>query len=112
MASSSCSRPAGSAEAQAAYGQLLKDLAERGIEAAINSAKRRQSVPEEPNRGMLLVDLLLRFATERLPKYKPAERRCIRGVTKIARKLYGETFAEEFDVLRLGTVREAMIRNG
>lgn len=104
--------PEGSSEALAAYGKLLKDLAEQGKDAAITAAKRRQSVPREPKQGAQLAELLLRFKNERLLKYTDAEQRCIGSAIKIARELYGLTPAEDFDVLRLRTVRDEMIRKG
>lgn len=104
--------PAGSAAAQAAYGRLLTTLANRDAESAIEAAKARQSVPAEPKLSATLNDVFLRFATDRLSKYAAAEKRCIRSAIKITRELYGETIVEEFDVLRLRTVREAMIRKG
>lgn len=105
--------PAGSTQAQSAYGKLLHDLAEQCVEVAIASAKRRESVPREPKRRMVLLgDIFLRFLTEEAPKYSDAEQRCIKGAVKIARTLFGETDAAEFGPLRLRTVREAMIRKG
>ena len=105
--------PAGSADAQLAYGRVLKALEEqRGLEAAVAASKPSQSVPRELKPSVTLNEVLLRFITERLPKYAAAERRCIKSAIKIARELYGETIADEFDVLRLRTVREAMIRKG
>lgn len=104
--------PAGSLEAQAAYGNLLADLAKQGVEAAIQCAKRRQSVPMEPKPVVLLGEAFLRFVTEELPRYSKAEQFCIKGAMKAANELYGETDAVEFGPLRLRTVREAMIRKG
>lgn len=103
---------AGSPESMAAYGNLLRELAEHGKDAAISAVKRHESVPREPKPEIPLSELFLRFINERLPKYAPAERRCIRGAIRIARALYGETPAEDFDVLRLRTVRDGMIRHG
>ncbi len=104
--------PAGSAEAIAAYGRLLTTLANRDTEAAIQAVRQPQSVPAELKPTALLNDVFLRFATERLPRYAAAERRCIKSAIRIARELYGATLAEDFDVLRLRMVREAMIRKG
>jgi integrase len=104
--------PAGSAKAQAAYGKLLQELASRGADAAIEAAKQRESVPAEPKPVATLNDVFLRFVTDRLPKYAAAEKRCIRSAIRMARELYGSTVADEFDVLRLRTVREAMVRKG
>ncbi len=104
--------PAGSAAAQAAYGRLLTALAGQSVDAAIEAAKCRQSVPREPKSSTSLNEVFQRFAIERLPKYAAAERRCIKSAIKTARELYGLTDAEDFDVLRLRTVREAMIRKG
>jgi len=104
---------AGSADATIAYGKLLKALEEqRGTDAAVKASKQRESVPAEPKPLALLNDLFLRFATDRLPKYQAAERRCIKSAIKTARELYGDTAAEEFDVIRLRIVRDVMIRNG
>lgn len=104
--------PAGSSEALAAYGNLLNDLPKRGADAAVQAAKRRESVPAEPNRGVLLGEVFLRFVTEELPKYAKAERRCIRGALSVANQLFGQTFAAEFGPLRLRTCRDEMVRKG
>lgn len=94
----------GSPESREAFSRLLDRL--RSGEAP-KSAK----VARKPSAGVFtLNDLLLRFATEELSRYSPAEQRCIRGVVKITRELFGETAAAEFGPLRLRTVREAMIR--
>lgn len=102
--------PVGSPAAQAAYGKLLQDLAMRGVDAAIAASKQKQPVPIPPAfSGPTLNDLLLEFVTERLGKYAKPEKRCFGLAIRIARELYRETPAEQFDVLRLRTVREAMV---
>lgn len=104
--------PAGSPEAQAAYGELLTNLARQGAAAAIASTRARGRAHSEPVPGILLADLFLRFVTEEMPKYSSAEQRCIKSAVKLARELYGETAAAEFGPVRLRTVRDAMIRKG
>lgn len=104
--------PAGSPEVQAAYGNLLADLAQRGADAAVRAVKRRESVSREPKPVITLNDLLLRFVSEELPRYSTAEEFCLKSAIRISRELFGETAAADFGPLRLRTVREAMIRKG
>ncbi|MDZ4689528.1 MAG: tyrosine-type recombinase/integrase [Planctomycetaceae bacterium] len=63
-------------------------------------------------------EVCLRFLTEHCLRYrgsdgKPsAEVRCLKGVTRILRQLYGRTVADDFGPLKLRAVRQAMIEAG
>jgi hypothetical protein len=100
--------PAGSREAQAAYGRLLADLAQQGDAADLSAPARRKSAP----RPFTLNDLFLRFVTQELPRYSRDEQHCLRGAIKVARVLFGATAAAEFGPLRLRLVRDEMVRKG
>ena len=58
--------PAGSAEAQAAYGRLLADLA---LGKSLDDAKSGRKQTSGKPTSITLNDLLLRFATEEMPRY-------------------------------------------
>jgi integrase len=104
--------PAGSAEAQAAYGKLVADLARKDVAAAIGAVKRRQAVPRDTKPAVTLNELFLRYVTERMPTYSTEERKCLQTIIREARKLFGETSVADFGPLRLQVVRDAMIERG
>jgi hypothetical protein len=63
-------------------------------------------------------DVCLRFLTEHCQRYrgsdgKPsAEVRCLKGVTKLLRELFGRTVADDFGMLELRAVRQRKIDSG
>lgn len=98
----------GSPESRRKYGELL---------AQLESAPRVASSAGSP-RPLTLAELLLKFATEHLPKYKTpeggpsAEQDCYKGVIKIIRELFAETPAAEFGPVKLRLVRKQMVATG
>lgn len=59
-----------------------------------------------------LAQLLLKYATEELPRYSRDEQHCQKGVIRIVRQLFGETLANDFGPLKLRTVRDSMLESG
>lgn len=94
--------PWGSPEARTAYGEFLADLAQR--------AEADAGTPRPI--GLKVSDVLLKYATDELPRYSLDEQRSLRGAIRIVRELFGETPVAEFGPLRLRVVREAMVEKG
>jgi len=91
----------GSSEANEAYGKLIAKLAQgQPLEAA------------KANEGPAAVKvsrLLLKYVTEKLPRYSRDEQHCQRGAIRVLRQLFGETPLLEFGPLKLRVVRDAMV---
>lgn len=100
--------PAESAEAQEAYGRLLSSLA-RG--ETIEKAKSTRKTPAKPT-AISLNDLMLRFASEEMPRYSTDEQWCLKSAIRIARGLFGATRIDEFGPLKLRLVRDEMVAKG
>lgn len=93
-----------SAKAQETYGRLLANLAKgQTLEAA--------RVDQKPP-AFTLNDLLLRFATEEMPRYSTDEQWCLKSAIRVARELFGQTPVHEFGPLRLRIVRTTMVAKG
>ena len=93
--------PYNSPESREAYGELVSKLA-KGV--PIENAE-----PASSTAGISVSDLLLKYVTEKLPRYANAEQHCQRSAIRILRQLFGETAAAEFGPLKLGIVRDAMV---
>lgn len=64
--------------------------------------------PSNSPRGATVSELLLRFATDELPRYTKPERRCFTGVIRLVRQFFGESPAAEFGPVKLRIVRDKM----
>jgi integrase len=56
-----------------------------------------------------VAELCLKFVSDELPRYSPAEQHCQRAVLRLLRQLFGATSASDFGPLRLRVLRQAMI---
>lgn len=63
----------------------------------------------ERKRPVTLNELLLKYATEALPRFSESERHCQRTVIRLARRLFGDTAVAEFGPLKLRVLRNAMV---
>ncbi len=88
-------------EAREAYGELIAKLCKG---ETLEAAQANQSPA-----GLKLVDLLLKYATEELPRFSRDEKHCQRSAIRILRQLFGETNAVDFGPLKLRIVRDAMV---
>ncbi|HUQ72558.1 MAG TPA: tyrosine-type recombinase/integrase [Planctomycetaceae bacterium] len=108
--------PAGSAEAQAAYGRLIAQLAQNPAETPNSRAVRSGAT-----RGATAVTVnhvCRKFIDVAIPRYVTgtgelsAEERCFRSVLKLLRITFGETPAGEFGPLKARVIRDAMVAKG
>jgi integrase len=99
--------PHGSLESRQRYSEIIAG-------AAFSGPAQAAAAPL----SLTVNELLLRFVTERLPKYvdrdgKPsAEQACYLGVIRIVRELFGEDAAASFGPLKFRLCRKRMIELG
>lgn len=95
--------PAGSEESRLAYAAVISRLTTGDSLAEIAKSPK----PTKPVRRTVN-ELVLRFATERLPGYARAEQVCQRSATTVLCDLFGDTPTDDFGPVR-GDAR-ALIR--
>lgn len=95
-----------SPESKRRYSELIARLEAEPVGQVVSSPVPTSHPP------VYLTQLLLKYATEELPRYSRDEQHCQKGVIRIVRQLFGETFANDFGPLRLRTVRDAMLESG
>lgn len=70
------------------------------------------------SRRVTVSEVCLKFVTDHFPRYQTstgaesAEKRCMVGVIRILRRMFGETPADDFGPLKLRQVRQAMVDAG
>ncbi len=95
------------------YAEFLKSL-KAVAPVSVESSTKTRRTPRRPT----VNEVCLKFVTEHFPRYQTssgaesAERRCMQGVIRHLRNLYGNTAADDFGPLKLRTVREAMVEAG
>ncbi len=89
------------------------------IQQVTNGASREADAePACVKSTAIMNEVCLRFLTEHCPRYRTstgtesAEVRCFKSVIKVLREMYGETPADGFGLLRLRSVRDAMVEKG
>ena len=92
----------GSPESRVKYSELIERLATDPLKDA----------PRPKGSAKTLGELLLNFCTRELPRYSKGQQFCIRAALKPCRELFGDTPVDDFGLLRLRMVREAMIQKG
>lgn len=102
---------AGTAESKMRYAALLQDIAQ--------GRTLSPKLEPEPPAGVLVSELCVRFVADyAIPRYKTtdgkpsAEVACFKSVMRILDDLFGGTYANDFQALRLRTCRQAMIDAG
>jgi len=104
-----------SAESLRKYAELI---AAQTAAASAPSPAPQSETPTARPRVITLNDVLLKFATERMPKYltsdgKPSkEQDCFAAVIKILREYFGGVDVATFGPLAFRTCRDAMVRKG
>lgn len=93
----------GTPESRRAYSELVARL---NAETSAATTSRNFDSPRTVS------ELLLKYATEHLPKYSRDEQACQRGVIRIVRELFGEVLTDEFGPLKLRICRDAMMAKG
>jgi integrase len=99
----------GTPESRQRYADVIAGITAR--QAAEDAAKPAADLQA----GLTVNELCLRFATEKLPKFKRADGRktgeydCFTILIRLMRELFGETLAAEFGPLKLRTLRAAMV---
>ncbi len=100
--------PAGTPEAQEAYGRLLASLARGESLDSVKTVRRDNSTATK----FTINDLMLRFATEEMPRYSNDEQWCLRSAIRVARELLGASPVDQFGPLKLRLVRDQMVAKG
>lgn len=93
----------GSPESKRRFAEIVSEATAAGSHPLV-SHPASKAAPATVN------ELLLRFASDELPRYADAEQHCFKGVIRILHQLFGETPAANFGPLSLRAVRESMIR--